>query len=66
MGLAYTMRSRLGVTAAFEKIADATEIEFEKKVIDNLSDEQFWKRAQRILDRVLNVATKVIKEELKC
>jgi len=66
MGLAYSMRSRTGVTAALSRMAEATEIEFDQAVYDCLPDDHFWKLVQRLFDRILHVVTVVVKEELSC
>lgn len=66
LGLAYSMRSRAGVTAAFSKVAETSKIEFDAVQLAALSDELFWKFAQRLIDRVICSAADVIVEELKC
>jgi hypothetical protein len=54
LALAYSMHSRLAVTAALEKVAGNSKERFDLTALKQLSDNDFWVLLQSTLDKMLS------------
>lgn len=62
--MAYSIRSRAGVTAAIRKMAVDLKQPFDFEVVESLSDEEFWRKVQSVVDKVVDVSGKIAMEVL--